>query len=178
LSLFGAFIVVGVGGILQGQAQRTDIYSSMVGDWVGYVETAQNAVVKHLPVEIVITELKDKDAVRMDYTYSRPGEQDFETISRFMKLRPLRSEMILRDTGLFAGNTKYKAIGLDDFARTGLGSFTATGPFGPGGTPGLFSFELSRDTLSYRWALKRKGSTLVPITALTLHRAGVIPAEH
>lgn len=168
LFLCGALLAVG--GVLQGQTPQVDIYSSMVGDWVGFVDTAQNAVVKHLPIEIVITESKDRDSVRMDYTYSKPGEQDFETNSRLMKLHPSRSETILRDVGLFGSNTKYKAVGLDSFARTGTGSFTATGPFGPGGAPGLFTFELSDDTLSYQWTSKRSGGTLTPVTALTLHR--------
>lgn len=141
----------------------------MLGNWVGYDDTTLYGVVKHIPVEVMIT--RKKDSVQMDYTYSKPGQPDFSTITKFMKLDPLRLEMTLRWKGLFQGGSKYKAKDLDEFARTGLGTFTAAGAaVGPGGGKGMFVFHLDLEAMSYKWLSEIAPGSYATVTAFSLHR--------
>ena len=135
---------------------------------MGYDDTTLYGAVKHIPVEVMIT--RKKDSVQMDYTYSRPGQPEFSTITKFMKLDPTRSEMTLKWKGLFQGGSKYKAKDLDEFARTGLGTFTATGPaVGPGGGKGMFVFDLDSKAMSYKWLSETASGSYTTITAFSLH---------
>jgi hypothetical protein len=162
-------LLAGPLGWSQGQAAPVDVYTNMLGDWVGYDDTTLYGVVKHIPVEVMVT--RKKDSVQMDYTYSKPGQPDFSIITKFMKLDPIRSEMILRWKGLFQGGAKYKAKDLDKFARTGLGTFTATGAaVGPGGGKGMFVFDLDTKAMSYKWLSETAPGSYATVTAFSMHR--------
>ena len=162
-------LLTGLLGRSQAQSAPADVYANMLGDWVGYDDTTLYGVPKHIPVEVMIT--RKKDSVQMDYTYSKPGQPDFSTITKFMKLDPLHSEMTLRWKGLFQGGSKYKARDLDEFARTGLGTFTATGAaVGPGGGKGIFVFDLGLNAMSYKWLSETTPGSFVTVTTFSLHR--------
>jgi hypothetical protein len=153
----------------QGQSAPVDVYTNMLGDWFGNDDITLYGVVKHIPVEVMIT--RKNDSVQMDYTYSKPGQPDFSTITKFKKLDPVRSEMVLRWKGLFQGGSKYKAKDLDALARTGLGTFTATGAsVGPGGGKGMFVFDLGLEAMSYKWLSETTPGSYATVTAFSLHR--------
>lgn len=169
-------LLTGAFGRSQGQSAPVDVYANLLGDWIGYDDTTLYGVAKHIPVEIMIT--RRKDSVQMDYTYSKPGQPDFSTITKFMKLDPLRSEMTLRWKGLFQGGSKYKAKNLDEFARTGMGTFTATGPaVGPDGGNGMFVFDLSSETMSYKWLSETAPGSYATVTTFSLHRPEQKPSK-
>ena len=164
-------LLTGLSGRSQGQSTPVDIYTNLLGDWVGYDDTTLDGIAKHIAVEVMIT--RKKDSVQMDYTYSKPGQPDFSTVTKFMKLDPLRSEMTLRWKGLVQGGSKYKAKDLDEFARTGFGTFTATGAaVGPGGGKGMFVFDLGPETMSYKWLSETALGSYATDTTFSLHRLG------
>ena len=159
-------------GGLQLEAQIASIYTNMIGDWIGFDDTTLNGSLQHIPVRLHIAQTENKDAVRMDYTYSEPGKDNFSTASKCMMLKPEKSEMVLRWKGLLRSSEKYKAHGLDEFARTGSGGFIATGTaVGPGGGgDSLFSFELAPNALSYKWMNKTRGGGYYVMSSFSLKR--------
>ncbi len=154
------------------QLPAVDIYTTFVGKWIGYDDTLLGGVTKHIPVEIVIQEEKNKKAVRMNYTYSTPGQRDFSKITKFMELDASASEMKLWWKSTFSKKEKYQTRDLNEFAKTGVGSFTATGvaPGPPSDAIGLFSLELSHDTLFYKWESKAPGQSVVTLSTFRLSR--------
>jgi len=164
-------LLIGLSLLSQVQSLPVDVYTNLLGDWGGYDDTTLYGVRKHIAVEVIIT--RKKDSVQMDYTYSKPGQPDFTTITKFMTLDPLRSELTFRWKGLFQGRSKYKVKDLDEFARTGLGTFTATGPaVGAGGGKGMFVFDLGSETMLYEWLSETASGSYATITTFSLHRIG------
>jgi hypothetical protein len=168
LLILPLFVLAGLAVPSQSQPASTGLYTKMLGIWVGYDDTVQNGVAKHIAVEIRIT--AKKDSVQMDYTYSKPGQVDFSTVTKWMKLDPQRSEMTLRWKNDMHGE-RYKTIGLNEFSRSGLGKFIATGrAVGPNGGNGRFEFDLSPEQMSYQWLTETSPGSFSPITTFTLHR--------
>lgn len=164
-----AFLLTGASGLSKAQSLPNDVYTNLLGNWVGYDDTVLDGVVKHIPVELMIT--RKKDSVQMDYTYSKPGQPDFSTATKFMQLNPAHSEMTLRWKGS-KGSDKYNSKDLSKFARTGLGTFAATGPaVGPGGGNGMFVFYLDQKALSYKWMTETAHGQYTTATSFSFHRA-------
>jgi hypothetical protein len=149
--------------------QNADIYKNFSGRWIGYNESTGKSAQVRIPLEIVITEEKNGKSMRFDYTYGRKGEKDFERITRYVELQPADAVMSLRDKG--QEKMTYRTDGLDQFAKAGLGRFTAQQQrllnlqkdFLRG------TFELQEKTFFYQWERSADGVhyTITGVNSLT-----------
>jgi hypothetical protein len=163
------------------QVPSVDVYKILVGSWVGTDDYVQDGQAKHIPVSIVITESKDHKSVRLDTIYSSKGEREFSKATKFMSLDVANGEMRLG----FKGDHPdiYRTQGLDEFARSAQGKFTASGrapgPHSPGdGAVGRFTLDLGADTLFYKWESQDIGSSFVTVSTFALHRSDLTSSKN
>jgi hypothetical protein len=128
-----------------------DIYKNFVGHWTGFNEVVQKGAVVRTLLDLVVTEEKNGKLMRLDYTYGKKGEKDFAQSTRYVELRPEKAVMVLRWKG--EAKMPFKTDGLEQFAKDGLGKFTAQNElmlsqqkvFDRG------TFELQARSFFYKW---------------------------
>ena len=136
--------------------QSIDVYANFVGNWVGvdhYLKDG-NEGGKEITdlLRIEITEAKKKNRIRMVYTYGEKGQKGYAHYTREVTLDPIGAEMIMEDDP--GSSVKYHASGVDQFAKTGYGSFSATHTDNDHERPvaSRVVFQLDPDHLNYQWS--------------------------
>ena len=151
-----------------------DIYANFVGTWIGTNHFLKDGVDTRELVRVEITETKKHDAIICNYSYGKKGEKGFNHRSHRITLNPLKSEMTSRWDN--EDTERLKTSGLDGFAATGLGIFTAA--FTVASNPMISSseltseclFRLDKDSFSYEWRDGHKGQPLVLESVVSLKR--------
>ena len=151
-----------------------DVYANFLGDWVGTVLQLDHGVVVTAPVELRVTESRNKDSMRFDYKFGRKRENHFVDISRVITLNPKTSKVISQYKG--ASADKNEATELAKFAETGYGvfAFSRTLHASPGGTDVWSThpfyrctFSLTPNTFSYQPEVSSDGKTFMPTSVYT-----------
>jgi hypothetical protein len=161
------------GETVLGQPPNTssiDIYKNFVGSWVGWNHFLKDGVDTRELVRIEITETKKRDAIICAYSYGVKGEKGFSHRTRQITLNPAKAEM----TSHWSNEDKeqWKAIGLDGFAATGLGTFTVTLKRTEYGTETVYEglFHLEKDFFRYEWKRSSAGEPSGLFSAFSLMR--------
>jgi hypothetical protein len=158
----------------QGESRETtpaqDIYRNFLGKWIGSSVVLRNGSYIKTPGEVIISELPEKHLMRLDYTFRRKEKTEVATQTQFVQLDPTKAKMKMH----WQGNPReerYKVTGLDTFAETGLGDFTASQPVSDeGSTKNIdrITFHLGRDTLDYEWERTSDGQHYATIFMVSL----------
>jgi hypothetical protein len=144
----------------QSTPSQPDIYAGFVGTWVGTSSHFKDRVeTTTQSVRLVITENKKKTALKLSYTLGEKGQKNFRHWSHGLVLIPTVKEMIYTYDGEYIDEV-YRAVGLDDFAKTGLGTFSvATMRIRDNGTHIVWVgiFNLDPDHFTYNWDTSTDG---------------------
>jgi hypothetical protein len=149
-----------------------DVYANFIGDWVGTVQQLDHGVIGATPVELWVTESRNKDSMRFDYKFGRKVENHFVDISRVITLNPETSKV----TSQYKGDHKEvnEATGLVKFSETGYGVFAFSrtihaNPGGVGSHPSFYrcTFSLTPNTFSYQPEISSDGKTFMPTSVYT-----------
>jgi hypothetical protein len=106
-----------------------DIYKNFDGRWIGTREFTEDGVRRVEAVVIVMTEEKDGRSLRMEFTYGHKGDSSFSQLSKIVKLLPDKHLVENRYVHPNMGKSENEAVGLNEFKKTGLGSFVVYGRF-------------------------------------------------
>jgi len=158
-----------------GPALQT-VYDHFVGTWSGTDEYRSDRCMVTVPVTITIIETKNQKALKLDYVYSQKGKKDYLHLTRFMILDPVNGMVTLN----WEHDSKehYKATGLDEFMKTGYGTFGfSVETMLANGVPFVNSctFQLTANTLSYTWGESWNPPTNLTTGSWKLSR--VLPAQ-
>jgi len=140
------------------------IYRNFLGRWEGSSERFFEGRLVRESVEIVITEVPKKHRMQLDYLYH--GEKGTTSMRRLLQLDPAKKKMKLVDVGL--ASDEYDVSGLQQFAQTGLGDFSASRR--DGSEMDRVTFHLGVDTLKYEWATASDGKTYVTFSKFSFRR--------
>ena len=152
------------------------VYSHFIGTWSGTDEYRSDRGMITVPVAITIIETKNQKALKLDYVYSQKGKKDYQHLIRFMILDPVNGTVTLN----WEHDSKehYKATGLDEFMKTGYGTFGfSIETLSENGGPIVNSctFQLTANTLSYTWGESWNPPTNLTTGSWKLSR--VLPAQ-
>jgi hypothetical protein len=166
-----AFICLGAHG-QSISTPPTDIYADFVGTWVGVHYFVQDNAVASMKVKIEVTESKKKDHLHFAYTWGEKGRKGFERGSKWLTLKPSRNELDFHwdDDDYYSPET-YKVTGLDEFAKTGYGSFIATGM----DDESRYLFKLGPDDFEYEWDKSLNGQPFSSESRFRLSRESPMP---
>src|ERR1700679_1187734 len=155
-----------------------DIYAHFVGSWVGTDRYVEDGAELNAPVRIQFKEAKKKNRLQMANIYGVKGQKDFSHQNRVITLEPSKAEMILSYEG--GSSEKYQATGLDEFAKTGYGRFTATARDMDNGrpVPSRGGFQLEAHNLEYQWEKSINGGPYFVISKFKLTRESSPAAAH
>jgi hypothetical protein len=152
----------------------TDIYANFVGTWVGTDRYLKDGAMITVLLRLEISETKKKDGLQCVYTYGEKGQKGFERSQRRITLNPSDGEM----TSQWKRHSTehYKAKDLDEFAKTGLGTFTSATEVKEDGKTVMYEgvFSLSKDKFFYRWDKSSDGKTFVTNGVFTLEREALV----
>src|ERR1035441_8503059 len=109
-------------------APSQSIYRNCVGSWEGASVWIENGNLQRGLVKIVIAEEPKKNRMRLDYVYI--NDQGTQKNVRFIQLDPVRESMKMHSKG--DTTDRFEVKGLEQFAQTGLGDFTAFHCLDPG----------------------------------------------
>jgi hypothetical protein len=166
--LLTAFIFLGVVAAAKAQGNGVSIpndpYRGFIGRWSGTIPVDP----EHMPPTLTVTISEDAGGKRMswNYVFGRPGEKGYSHATRFVTLKPEEAHMWMhfdKDP-----DVEYETTGLDEFAKTGLGEFTAVIAYKK---RHLFSpaesvanrcvFDLHSNTLTYTWDVTAHGTSRI-----------------
>jgi hypothetical protein len=154
------FVVLLSAGLLIGTANsksQTDpalqvVYSHFIGTWSGTDDYRSNRGMVTVPVAITISETKNQKALKLDYVYSKKGEKDYQHLVRFMAIDPVKGTVTLNWE--HDDKEHYKTTGLDEFMKTGYGTFGFSIVMLPENGVTIVdscTLQLTANTLSYTW---------------------------
>jgi len=178
---FASICLLVVGSVSSFAGAKTPIdpalkaaYDHFVGTWEGTDTYDSNGQTKQIPVRIVIRELPGDKGLELDYVYGRPSEKEYNSDVRFLKLDPAKGAVWLWWKGDYS-KERYRATGLDEFLRAGLGTivFADSAPLsGEHGERILMkcTLRLAQNELDYTWETSMNGSPFKVTGSFALSR--------
>ena len=172
VSLLSFIILTAEIGLSQTPATtKPDIYANFIGVWVGTGTYMKDHVRTTTPLEVTITETKEKHAILLDYVRSKKGEKDYARSTKILTLLPASSEMLMYWKG--EDQDHYTVPGLDEFLKIGFGAFNAFLSYVESGHTTTYraTFQLQKDSFNYQWAQSLDGQGFVVSSVFLLTRS-------
>lgn len=187
VALFGMIALLGSVGYGQTPestpvaiAAPADIYANFVGTWVGTTRVLRDGAELSQPLRVEITEDANRTHLRFFFTYSEPGEEGFEHVTRVAKFDREKNEMTwLQADEPAAPDALQHLAGLGAFAEKGYGAFNASYEIGVKNhhVVNRCTYVLHPDMFGYVWYESVDGKAFQTYSVTRLTRENMAQAS-